>query len=350
MRLAAPLRLLLLVALAAACRSPYGKIERDNAAAHLDRIEAQVAAGEFQAALDHLEAVHEVGGLAPDVRAREQALVDRAAEGRFAELAEADSDALEELFDSDLPERVRARAGVLAAERLLAEERRIRAYRMVKKVDEAIPGHHERVRAGDVLARAGLSLIADGRRYNLLFRYRARGIQVLEYLVVRYPLEPRCAEAFYALSQAYERDGNLDDAIARTEDLLLYHPASAFAPAASARLPYLRLGRLARDDFDRGELIRARVELSSWLARHPGHELAPWVRELQQECLTRIARSDLYLADYYQKTRAPAGERLHAERALAVAREAGLEAEEAAARAHLARLDPPPAAAEAGSR
>ncbi|HEX6884821.1 MAG TPA: hypothetical protein VF530_15710 [Planctomycetota bacterium] len=344
------LRPLLLVALAAGCRSPYGKIERGNAAEHLDQIETLVAAGDYEAALDHLEAVHEVSGLEPDVRAREQVLVDRAAEGRFVELADADSDELEEIFDSDLPERVRARAGVLTAERLLAEERRIRAYRMVKKVDEAIPGHHERVRAGDVLARAGLSLIADERRYNLLFRYRSRGIQVLEYMVLRYPLEPRCAEAFYALSQAYEHDGNLDDAITRTEDLLLYHPESAFAAAASARLPYLRLGRMGRDDFDRGELLKARAELASWLVRHPGHELAPWVRELQHECLARLARSDLYLADYYRKTRAPAGERLHAERALALAREAGLAAEEAAARAHLTRLDPPPAADEAGSR
>lgn len=333
---------LLLAALG--CRSPYGRIERDDVGAHLDRIAADVQAGAFQEALDHLEAVHAVGGLEPDLRVREERLIDEAAEGRFSELDAGPSAPLEDLFSSELPERVRARAGVLAAERLIDEDRRVAAYRMVKRVDDDLPGHLERVRAGDVLARAGLSLIADDRRYNLLFRYRARGLQVLEYLVIRYPLEPRCAEAFYALSQAYERAGDFDDAIARTEDLLLYHPESPYSVAASARLPYLRLARLQRDDFDRGELLRARAELEAWLARHPGHELVPWVSELGRECAARLVRSDLYLAGFYAKTQVPPGQRLHAERALSVAREAGLQEEAQEAEGLLSTLPPAPAA------
>jgi tetratricopeptide (TPR) repeat protein len=329
--------------LGAGCRSAYGSIERSNAREHLDRVEAVVRAGDYAEALAHLEAVHDVSGLEPDLRAREERLTDEAAEGRFAELAEDDGEALEELFSSKLPERIRARAGVLAAERMLENDRRVAAYRMVKEVDTELPGHHERVLAGEVLARSGLSLIADDRRYNLLFRYRSRGIQVLEYLVVRYPLEPRCAEAFYALSQTYERQGNFDEAIARTEDLLLYHPASLYAPAASARLPYLRLARLPRDDFDRGELLRAHAELGAWLARYAGHELAPWVGELHFECTSRLVRSDLYLAGYYSKTDVPAGQRLHAERALSLAREAGLQREVEEAEGLLASLAPAPA-------
>lgn len=331
-----------LLPLALGCRSSHGVIERENAREHLDQIEADIRAGEFARALDHLEAVHAVSGLEPDLRAREERLIDSAAEGRFTELAQGGSDPLEELFSSKLPERVRARAGILAAERMLAEDRRISAYRMVKKVDDALPGHHERVLAGAVLARAGLSLIADERRYNLLFRYRTRGVQVLEYLVVRYPLEPRCAEALYALSQTYEREGNLDEAIARSEDLLLYHPENPYSVAASARLPYLRLARLQRDDFDRGELLRAEAELVAWLARRPAHELAPWVGELLLECRERLVRSDLYLAEFYEKTATPAGQRLHAQRALSKAREAGLSREAEEAQALLAGLAPRP--------
>jgi hypothetical protein len=331
--------------LALGCRSPYGTIERANASEHLDAIEAAVRAGQFEEALKHLEAVHDVSGLAPDLRAREDRLTDAAAEGRFGELAESESEPFEELFSSELPERVRARAGVLAAERMLRSDRRVAAFRMVKKVDEELPRHHERGLAGDVLARAGLSLIADDRRYNLLFRYRSRGVQVLEYLVVHYPLEARCAEAYYALSQSYERAGNFDEAIARTEDLLVYHPGSPYALAASARLPYLRLARLQRDDYDRGELLRAQAEISAWLARNPANDLTPWVAELQHECNERLVRSDLYLAGYHAKTRAPTGQRLHAERALSLAREAGLAPEAERAEALLAGLPPSPSSA-----
>lgn len=318
--------------LASGCRShPFGEIDRANSAAQLDQAEADVRAGAYARALERLAEVHRVEELAPDLRVREERLIDEAARGEFERLADAPAEELEDLFESELPARIRARAGILAAERMLAEDRRISAVRQVKQVDQVLPGHPERVRAGDVLARAGLALIRDERRYNLLFHYRPRGVQALEYLVLHYPLEPHCPEAYSALSEVYERGGDFDQAIERCEDLLLYHPSSPYAVAAKARLPYLRLCRLERDDYDRAELLRARAELAEWLERYPGHELSDWVRGLVHECHTRLVRSDLYLAGYYERTQAPAGQRLHALRAQALALEAGLpeEAEEA---------------------
>lgn len=331
---------LTLAAALSGCRSqPFGEIDRANSGEQLDLAEADVRAGAYARALERLAEVHELSGLEPDLRAREQRLIDEAARGQFAELVDASADELLELYDSELPDSVRARAGVLAAERMLAEDRRITAFRQVKKVDDALPGHPERALAGDVLARAGLALIQDDRRYNLLFRYRSRGIQALEYLLVHYPLEPRCPEAYFALSEVYEREGDFDQAIDRSEELLLYHPDSPYAPAASARLPYLRLCRLGRDDYDRGELLRARGELAAWLERYPGHELAGWVGDLVRECQGRLVRSDLYLAGYYERVQAPAGQRLHAGRARALALEAGLEEEAAAAERLLAAFE-----------
>lgn len=343
----APVRraLLLLALLASACRSPFGTLERDEAAPMLDLAEADIAAGEHARALERLEQVHEVVDLPPDLRRREDQLVGTAAEARFAEIAAGDdaADEFEDLFRSRLPESVRAQAGLRAAETLLSEDSRIRAYRMVKKVDEALPSHHERALAGDIVARAGLSLVRDERRYNLLFSYQERGKQALEYLVLNYPLEPRAAEAYYELSRVYEQDRALDEAVQRTEDLLLYHPESPYAAAAAARLPYLRLLRLGRDDYDRGELVRAQSELETWLARHAGHELESWATELLAQCRARLVRNDLYLARFYERTETPAGVRWHAERAQAMAREAGLTKELAAADALLAPLAPPEA-------
>lgn len=333
----------LLLALTPGCRAPFGKIDRENAAAHLAQAETDVREGHYQRALEHLAAIHDVPGLDPDQRAREQALVDEAASRRFAELAGGDPDELEDLFSSELPDRVRARAGVLAAQRMLERDKRISAYRMVKKLDEALPGHPERVAAGDIVARAGLSLIHDDRRYNLLFHYRPRGVQALEYLVVNYPLDPHCPEAYFALSEDYERSGDLEQAIERTSDLLLYHPESVYATGASARLPYLRLRRLQRDDYDRGELLRAETEIASWLEKNPGHELFPWVADLQRECRQRIVRNDLYLARYYARTGVPVGQRLHAERARGLALEAGFAEETREAERLLADLPAAPA-------
>lgn len=339
----------LLLALAPACRAPFGKIDRENALAHLDQAEADLRAGNARRSLEHLAAIHDVTGLEPDQRQREQALVDEAARRRFEELADGDPDELEDLFSSELPDRVRARAGVLAAQRMLERDERISAYRMVKKLDEALPGHPERVLAGDVVARAGLSLIHDDRRYNLLFHYRPRGVQALEYLVVNYPLDPHCPEAYFALSETYESTGDLEQAIERTSDLLLYHPESVYAIGASARLPYLRLRRLQRDDYDRGELLRADAEIASWLQKNPRHELVPWVTDLQRECRQRLVRNDLYLARFYSRTGTPAGQRLHAERARGLALEAGFAEEAEQAERLLADLGdraPSPSAAK----
>jgi len=328
------------------CRSSKGiKLEAEDAARRVAEAERELQSGDSGKALSHLSEVRSAEELDPDLRERNERLIDEAARQRFAELADAPSGELEELFEeAELPDRIRARAGILAAERMLAEDSRISSFRMVKKVDEAIPAHVERALAGDVVARAGLSLVRDDRRYNLLFHYRARGIQALEYLIVNYPLEPRCPEAYYALSEVYEKENELDLAIERSEDLLLYHPGSAHAVAASARLPYLRLLRLGRDDYDRSELLRAQSEIALWLSSNPGHELASWVHSLESECRTRIVRSDLILARYYARVDSAYGARLHAARARTLAIEGGLDREAKDAEEILARFPEAPSA------
>jgi len=342
MKPAPRLALAVVLALGAACRSsPYGEIERADAEHHLQLAEQEIAEGKLDQALERLAAVHEVSGLDPDTRTREERLIEEASRRRFAELADAPASELEALFESELPADVRARAGLLAAQRLADEDHRVKAFRMVKKVDQEIPSHPERVLAGDILARVGLSLIRDPGHYGFFLSYRTRGVQTLEYLVVQYPLEPRCPEAYAALSEYYESTGDLDAAIEHTENLLLYHPQSPYAVVGAVRLPYLRLSRTRRDDYDRSELTRAQREVDHWLSVHPTHELAPWAHELASECRLRLVRSDLELAHYYERTETPSGVRLHATRALASAEAGGLEAEASEARALLEDVPAP---------
>jgi hypothetical protein len=195
----------------------------------------------------------------------------------------------------------------------------VSAYKLVRRVELDLPSHAERRAAGSVLARAGFSLADDPHRYNLIMRYRSRGIDALEFLVVTYPFDEHCAEAYWVLARTYEERGDLDLAVARYEDLVIYHPETRWAVSGQARLPYVRMTRLHRDDYDRRELVRASQELDGWLAVRAGHELEPWVREQQRICRVRLTESDLSLARYYERIENPAAVRLHAARAVATA-------------------------------
>ena len=336
--------LLAWTALLAGCAStaaprPKG-VERENAAVHLQRAETEIAEGNLHEALGRLVALREVEGLPPTERARTEELLLQCAGQLFERLQEPeyDSDHLLQLFETELPPGLRARAGILAAEQMFLEGSRVTAYKQIKKVDRELPTHPERPFAGEVLARIGLDLIADPGRYYLFFKYRARGVDALEYLVVRYPLNPNCPRAYAELARYYEEKPDLDLAIERHEELLLYHPGSSLAAGSAARLPALRVERLEREDYDRRELMIARVEVSRWLGRYPGHELEDQVRALGQEVERLIAVNDMILARYYDRIRSPFGSRIHAERALRTAEDAGLEEVAAEARAFLAAL------------
>ena len=96
-----------------------------------------------------------------------------------------------------------------------------------------------------------------------------------------------------------------------------------------AYLPKLRLERLERDDYARSELNQAEFELEYWLERYAGREGSPEdeaeVRATLVEARRRIAENDLIVARFYDRVDEPQGVRLHAERALDFAREAGAE-------------------------
>jgi hypothetical protein len=312
-----------------------GNVERETIARHLELAEEELSAGRALATIDRLLPIREFVGVAPEERNRAEALLTTAVE----EILERDGDArldardLYRVWRRELPQRLRAQVGVHVADRRLEEGHRIEASRMIRQVERELPHHAERAHAGDVLARAGLSLARDERRYALIRRYESRGITALEFLVLTYPLDPHCGQAYAELARIYEERHDLELAVERSEDLVIYHPESPPAIAAEARLPYLRLQRLTRDSYDRQEMRRALLEIDAWLERHPDHELTGWAQEVRSECLRRLAANDLVVAHYYDRIHSPFGARMHAERALEEAHAAGAsaEAEEAVA-------------------
>ncbi len=325
------LALLFLLTSCAAFRSEnpdaLGNVERETAAHHLQLAAADLESGRLEASIDRLERLHRIRGLSPEERNLTDRLLESALGRLFEERAgeNFDSDDFLEIYELELPTRLKARAGLLAARKMFEEGNRVRAFRQVQKVETQLPNHPERNLAGEVLAEAGLSLAADDRRYNLIFNYRSRGVQALEYLVITYPFNRRCDLAYHTLATIYEERKQVRDAIARYEDLIIYHPDSPYAVAAEARLPALRMAEFDRDDYDRGELLLAQQELEAWRDKHRGHELEPEVLATLEDCQARLTRSDLGLARYYRRIGNPFGARLHAERALAEAELTSLE-------------------------
>jgi hypothetical protein len=322
----------------AACRSsPYGEIERADAEHHLQLAEQEIAEGKLDQALERLAAVHEVSGLDPDTRTREERLIEEAARRRFAELSDAPASELEALFESELPADVRARAGLLAAQRLADEDHRVKAFRMVKKVDQEIPSHPSACWRATSWRASGCRSSRDPGHYGFFLSYRTRGVQTLEYLVVQYPLEPRCPEAYAALSVVLRVDRR-----PRRRDRTHREPAAL--PIRRARTPSRRRRPAAVPAAESHPTRRLRPPELTPAAARVWTTGSPSIRrtssrrgahELASECRLRLVRSDLELAHYYERTETPSGVAPHATRALASAESRRLEAEASEARALL---------------
>ena len=287
-------------------------------------------AGRPRQAIEDLADLWETPNLDPDLRLKIDADLERCTDVLVAELEKpgADPDDAEDLWDLSLPRRLRVRFGLAEARLLLAEGERIDAFRTVRSIDTEYPTHEQRAATGAIVAEAGFSLAQDDGTYFFFFEYRERATEPLEYLVLQYPSDPRCAEAYWTLARIYEEEDELELAIERSEDLVVYHSDCPWAAQAALDVARLRMARQERTDYDRGTLVKTRTQVDAWIEAHPGHELAAHAEELRQELRRREAESDLGIASFYEEIEEPYGARLHAERAAATARNAGDESRE----------------------
>lgn len=323
--------LLLLTLLISACASTqvpgaqrpapdFDQLGPDGVQAELELVRAEIDAGDSVTAFQVLRELWTVKNLAADARSEAELLLEQSALG-VIEVTQSPG-RLKGLFNADLPGRVRVTFGIAAAQRYLEQGERVDAFRMVEKVDDAFPTHHLRLQAGEILSEAGLSLARDRSRNFIFFRVRARAPQVLEYLVLNYPLAPRVDEAYEALALLYEEDREWQLAIDRHTELLTYHPDSPLAVTSEAAIPRLRLDSLRRYQYDRGQMELAEEELDTWLSRHPGGDLEPDVRTNLARARRMLAQNDLGVAKFYRRIDRPFGAHFHADRALLEARTA----------------------------
>lgn len=345
--------LLIALSMLTACQSdigfvaPSGKIERrptvQSAEAHLQQARSEFEVGDYEIALERVKRVYRLPGLGTKVRLQAEAQAEQIALAYIRQLTEqgAPSKQLKAVYKLDLPSRVRVSAAIATAKRMLEEDSRIYAYRMIRDLDAKFPSHHERNAASKVVATAGFSMAADDSRYKLFFSYKARAPEVLEYLVLNYPSHPRCDEAYNLLANIYEGQERYQLALERHEDLLLYHPESALAPNSQARIPELRLQRIPSPDHNRAAQLVARAELESWLKRYPNGEQGERVRAVLEVCISNLIQSDLNIAKFYARIGHASGVRLHAERALIQAVDRGSSEQAEQARQLLESLEPP---------
>ncbi|MBK8179914.1 MAG: hypothetical protein IPK67_13740 [Planctomycetes bacterium] len=294
----------------------------------VERSDAALAAGRSAEALELLQEARDLEGLTTDESNRVELALERAADTRIRELSAAGSDAedLEELFDLNLPRQLAITAGVRTAKLYLDEGEESDAFQMIQKVDTRYPPagtHHERALAGDVLFEAGMGLSRSHFSFLGLFQDRDDAKAILEYLVQNYPQEARCDQAYKRLAKLYENDRLWQEALERHQDLVTYHLDSPLAAESEWKIPHLRLEAVRRPEYDRRELIRAQGELDAWLAAHAGHKLEERALADRRECARRLALSDLSVAHFYSEVDKWDGALVHAERALAYARQSG---------------------------
>lgn len=345
--------LILGLSLFASCSSPayavdpaLGEVNRGNAAAYLQQAQADLDRGDVLRATKLLIELRQKRGLVPEELYQTDHLLNVAATRllQSAEEGGGGSEAMRRLFELRLPARLRASAGLRMAEQLFEEGHPVQAFRAVTEVERKLPNHPMRQKAAEILARTGTFMLEKGGTYNLVFSYKARGAAALEFLVERYTSSQHCAPAYALLAQHYEAEADYDLALERWENLILYHGEHELVPEATARMPYLRMLRMQRDDYSRPELLRAKQELERWLSYYPDLDQAAWVSENLSICHERLAQNDLGVARFYWQIQEPLGARLHADRALVEAKLAGSEETIASIEALLAKL--PPAAPE----
>lgn len=287
----------------------------------LVQAEELFAAGKTAEALDIARAARDTEGLNPDLRDEVERRVERYADRRIRELTErGDPGELEDLVDLDLPRQLAVTAGVRGARMYADRGEPDDAYDLIREVDRKYPAHHERVAAGEILSDVGFALSLESRGFWDALSGRPAATGVLEYLVLHYPSARRCDEAYATLARLYAEDRDWRLARERHEDLLLFHPESPYVPVSAANIPHLRLVALDSPEYDRSELVRAREELETWLARYPDHPMAPSVKVDYADCLQRLCQSDLAIAHFYRRIDEPYGARRHGERALETAR------------------------------
>ncbi|HTF91380.1 MAG TPA: hypothetical protein VK843_23415 [Planctomycetota bacterium] len=356
--------LLLALALAPSCAAlnPFGERGIPHSPADAEKrvakAEAELSSGETERALYDLSKARKTSDLSTDQKNHIDLLLERCAETRVGELSApgSDPDQLEELFDLNLPRQIAITAGVRAARLMLDQGEPVDAYEMIQRVDKRYPPagtHHERQLAGDVLFEAGMGLSKSDFSFLGMFSDKDDAKAILEYLVVNYPQERRCDQAYRRLAALYEEDRLWSTAIERYQDLVTYHIDSPLAPESEWRIPHLRLVALRRPDYDRRELLRALGELEAWSSVHAGNEFEARAEADRRDCLKRLAQSDLIVAHFYttvaRAESAPGwqGALIHAERALELAKQSGDAPTISAAKAAIALVPPTPAAIQA---
>jgi tetratricopeptide (TPR) repeat protein len=314
-----------------ACSSTDKKIEIaprftiEEVPAAIAASEADLAEGKVESALERMRSAKNTPGLPAAGRQAVQRVLERSAQAVID--GTEDPSHLRNLMDVNIPRPMAVAAGIRAARLLLADGERMKAFRLIKRLDAKFPQHPEKLAAGRILFQIGESLAKDDGTYWLFFSYKSNAPQVLEYMVMNHPSAPRGDEALTILASLYEDSGRWDLAIEKHQDLLLWFPASRRAIRSQADIPRLRLRALGSPEYDRFEMTLAREEFEAWLAEYTGRaelaDLETQVRRNLADAVRRLADNDLDVARFYARVANPEGARYHALRAFETAKEGG---------------------------
>lgn len=295
---------------------PSRRSNAEQVEQQLLRAESELENGQLYDASERCLRLRQVRNLPSPLRERSEVLLERATVQRV-ELATRSKD-LRSPSATRLPRRSRAIATIARARLLLGEGKAYRAFSEIRDLEAAHPGHHLQNEAADVVYQAGLTLAQAKPAWLFLFSKRAQAPGVFDYLVLQHPAYSGCDHAYYLLASLHAEDRDIDLAIDRLSDLLLYHPTSPYAREAELLIPTLRLSDHLRIDHDYAGLVMTERELTSWMGRSGSADqgdLAERAGAALYETRRRLLAADLETAQFYRTVKRAEGAELHAERA-----------------------------------
>lgn len=212
-------------------------------------------------------------------------------------------------------------SGLVPAALLLAgqiherEGNSVRALGAYEELLEKHPGSEESEAAAARIFALGPSLRVPRRRLGL-FSPPDKAVDAVLTAVEKAPFSPGADQALFEVGLRSRKGGKLAESVEIFDRLAGEYPDSPERPRAeylAARSLY-ELGSRQRGNRRALEDASSRVE--AWLARYPGGEDRDAVLALGRAILEEVARREMEIADFYERTGNPGAARVYYRRVI----------------------------------
>ncbi|MCA8972520.1 MAG: outer membrane protein assembly factor BamD [Planctomycetes bacterium] len=206
---------------------------------------------------------------------------------------------LEKVDESEFRSDDLVRYQVLYAEALLRSGEPYDAFLAIQKIPTDHPTSPLRPRAEDLQFEAGRRLTASGWNFLGIASDLNDGTAVLRHFVTYWPRSRHIPEALRILGEAAFLVEDYDLAIHRYTQLVQINPSPELTDLAASRIAISHFRKVLGPDYDAGQMLRARKELTGYLERARSPERIEVARKALATILEWEEERGLDVARFY---------------------------------------------------